>query len=314
MMNRKIRVATTSFATLEDVKPPYNLRHPSTSENLTLGLSLLDAAGKTGVDLVCLPETFIAAGLPYQGEVIRSVAEPIPGPTFDAVAELARKYSMNVVAGLHQNDNGVIKNVAMVIDRSGKLNGLYAKQHPTEGEIGCGITPGSETRVFETDLGKIGLGICFDLNWQSMWAEMAVQGADLVCWISAYPGGFPLQAYAYLYQYPIISSIWPYNASIIDITGRILATTTRWSRLAFYDLNLDKRLFHTDNQMHQLLPIQTAYGRRIKIETFNDEHLFTLESCDPDLIIEEVIHKFQLTDYKTYIDQCTAAQDNARSR
>src|SRR3954452_7531616 len=105
-MPRKIRIATTSLATLEDVQPPYNLRYPSTQENLELGLSLLEAAGSQGVDLACLPESFLSAGLPYTGDAIASAAQPIPGPAFNAVAACARKYSMNVVAGFPRNDGG----------------------------------------------------------------------------------------------------------------------------------------------------------------------------------------------------------------
>src|SRR3954466_8095263 len=63
VMARLVKIATTSLATLEDIAPPYNLRHPDPEDNLKLGLSLLEAAGEQGVDLVCLPEGFMAAGL-----------------------------------------------------------------------------------------------------------------------------------------------------------------------------------------------------------------------------------------------------------
>jgi len=312
-MSRTIRVVTTSLATLEAVEPPFNLRPPSPKDNLKLGLSLLEAAGEQEADLACLPEAFTAAGLHLEGDALLSVAEPIPGPAFDAIAERARRHSMYVVAGLPVLDGGRITNVAALIDRGGKLVGTYAKQHPTEGEIDCGVVPGSDTTAFDTDFGRVGLAICFDLNWQPMWAEMAEQGADLVCWISAYPGGFPLQVYAWLYQYPIVTSVWPYDARVIDITGRILASTSRWGRLATCDLNLDKRLFHTDGQAQHLLAIQARYGRRVNLETFTEEHLFTLESRDPDLSIDEVVAEFGLVEYRDFIARCTAAQERARS-
>src|SRR5512141_2872658 len=276
-MNMKIRVATTSLATLEDVKPPYNLRTPTPQENLDLGLSLLDAAGRQGVDLACLPESFLSAGLPYTGEAIASAAQPIPGPAFDALAACARQHHMHVVAGLPVQTAGGLRNAAVAIDRRGELAGLYAKMHPTEGEIGCGIVPGTGPAVVQTDFGRVGLAICFDLNWPEQWAAMAAQGADVVCWLSAYPGGFPLQAYAWMHAYRVISAVWPYEARVIDITGRILAATSRWGRLAVCDLDLDKRIYHTDGQAHHILPIQARYGRRVTLETFGEEHLFTLE-------------------------------------
>jgi beta-ureidopropionase len=309
-MARTVRVATGSIATLEAFAPPFNLRVPDPAENLQLGLSLLDAAGAHGADLACLPETFVAAGLP--GDVIRAVAQPIPGPAFDAVAERARRYHMNIVAGFFVLQDEGLFNVAVLIDRQGQLAGVYAKQHPTEGEIECGVTPGGETAVVETDFGRVGLAICFDINWPSLWEEFARRKADLVCWLSAYEGGFPLQTYAWLHQYPVVSSVWPYHARVIDITGRIVASSSRWDRLALHTLNLDKRLFHTDGQMQHVLPIRQRYGDRIRLEALTEEHVFTLESLDPALSVDEVVAAFGLVDYQTYIERCTAAQQVAR--
>jgi beta-ureidopropionase len=312
-MSRKIRVATTSLATLEDVMPPYNLRHPSSQENLERGLSLLEGAGNQEVDLACLPESFLSAGLPYTGEAIASAAQPIPGSAFDAMADCARKYRMNVVAGLPTITDGKLQNVAVLIDRRGSLIGTYAKIHPTEGEIDCGVLPGGDVTVFDTDFGRVGLAICFDLNWPDQWAEMKRQKADLVCWISAYPGGFPLQVYAWMHRYPIVTSVWPYEARVIDITGKILVSTSRWGRLATCELDLDKRLFHTDGQAQHILPIQTRYGRRIYLESFTEEHLFTLESADPDLSVDDIIAEYGLIEYDAYIARCTDVQQQTRA-
>jgi predicted amidohydrolase len=306
-----IKIATTSLATLEDTAPPYNLRHPDPEDNLRLGLSLLEAAGEQGADLAVLPEGFMAAGLP--GAHLRSVAQPIPGPAFDAVADCARRYSMYVVAGFYTVMGEQMFNVASLIDREGRLAGMYAKNHPTEGEIDCGVTPGTEVPVFDTDFGKVGLSICFDINWQPFWSGLAEKGADLVCWISAYEGGFPLQAYAWLHQYPVVSSVWPYHAKVIDVTGRVLASSSRWGRLAVCDLNLDKRLFHTDGQHQHVLSIQTRYGQRVRVETYTEEHLFTVESQDPSLDVEQVIEEFGLVEYKSYVERCTSAQLRTRS-
>ena len=309
-MSRTLRVVTTSLATLEDTAPPFNLRPPEPEENLRRGLALLDAAGRQGADLACLPEGFLAAGLP--GARLRAVAEPIPGPAFDAVAACARQYHMNVVAGFYAEIAGRLHNLAAVIDRTGALVGTYSKNHPTEGEIAGGVTPGDAAPVFATDVGRLGVGICFDVNWPGFWADLAAQGADLVCWISAYEGGFPLQAYAWLHRYPIVTSVWPYHARVIDKTGRVLATTSRWGRIAVCDLDLDKRLFHTDGQADRILPIQARYGAQVRVETFTEEHLFTLETLDPALTPDAVIAEFGLVEYDDYVARCTRAQAAAR--
>jgi predicted amidohydrolase len=300
------------MATLEDYAPPHNLRHPDPADNLTLGLAMLDAAGRNKADLAVLPETFMAAGLP--SHAIRSVAQSIPGVAFDAVAQRARRHAMYVVAGFFIADADRVSNVAALIDRSGELVGIYSKTHPTEGEIDNGVVPGAGARVFETDFGRLGLAVCFDVNWPSLWSAMKRDGADAVCWLSAYEGGLPLQAHAIQLGLPIITSVWPYHARIIDQTGRITCQTSRWSRLAVHRLSLDKRVFHTDQQAHLLLPIQARYGDRIRLDSLTEEHLFTIESLAPDLEVDQVIREFGLVDYRAYLDRCERSQDRARPK
>jgi predicted amidohydrolase len=309
-MARTFRIGTTSLATLEDTAPPYNLRHPDPAATLDLGLSLLDAAGRQGADLVCLPEGFMAAGLP--GSRIREIAEPLSGPSLSAVAERAKRHGMYVVAGTYALINGKVFNVAVLFDRGGRLVGSYAKRHPTEGEIDHGVVPGSDVAVFDTELGRLSLAICFDLNWRDLWERMKAQGAEIVCWISAYEGGFPLQAYAWLHQMTIVSSVWPYHARIIEKSGRVLASTSRWGRLTSTDINIDKLWFHTDGQAANILRIQERYGERVRVETYGEEHVFTVESLDPALDEREVADAFGLVEYDAYVARCTDAQERGR--
>jgi beta-ureidopropionase len=311
-MARIAKIATTSLATLEDTAPPFNLRYPNPADTLKLGLSMLDAAGAQGADLAVLPEGFMAAGLP--ATAIPDVAEPFDGPSFKAVAERAKRHSMYVVAGFYANVNSHIENLSALIDRSGRLVGTYSKRHPTEGEIDNGVMPGGTVGVFDTDFGRVGLAICFDLNWQDLWAKMADEGAEVVCWISAYEGGLPLQAYAWMHQYAIVTSVWPYHSRVIERTGKIMAQTSRWGRLAIHSLNFEKKLFHTDGQHQQIVPIQTRYGDRIRIESFTEEHLFTLESLDETLPVDSVIREFRLTEYKPFLARCEKVQVANRTR
>src|ERR1700761_8731004 len=166
-MARIVRIATTSLATLEDFSPPYNLSHPDPRATFERGLSLIDAAGAQRADIVCLPETFMASGLPASR--IAELAEPADGPSFQALGERAKRFGIHVVAGMFVRTATGVENIAVLIGRDGKLIGSYSKNHPTEGEIVGGITPGSRAAVFQTDIGRIGLAICFDLNWPELW-------------------------------------------------------------------------------------------------------------------------------------------------
>ena len=311
-MSNQVRIATTSLATLEDFAPPYNLAYPDPEVTFARALALVDAAGAIKADLVCLPETFKAAGLPASR--IAELAEPLDGPTVQALAEQARRYRMHIVAGLFARIEGDICNVAILIDRDGHRVGTYAKKHPTEGEIDGGVRPGSNAVVVETDIGRIGLAICFDLNWRELWAEMKAEGAEIVCWLSAYEGGFPLQAYAWLHGITVVSSVQSYASKIIDRSGRILTSTSRWGRLTSWDFDPGKRWLHTDGQGEKILSVQAAYGERLRIETFGEEHLFSIESRDPALSVDEVVRAMDLVTLEDYIARCDAAQRATRRR
>ena len=311
-MKKLARIATTSLATLEPYSPPYNLSEPDPAATFARGLALIDAAGAQHADLVCLPETFAAAGL--HSTRVADLAEPIDGPFFTALAERARANRINVVAGAFLKVDGRVDNVAVLFGRDGALIGTYAKRHPTEGEIEGGVTPGTAAGVFETDIGRIGLAICFDLNWHELWAEMKAQRADIVAWISAYEGGFPLQAYAWMHDFVVVSSVQSYTAKIIDRSGRVLTNTSRWGRLVSADIDLDQRWFHTDGQAEAILAVQQRYGDRVRVETRGEEHLFTISRLDPSLSLDALVTEMGLVELDAYLARCTAAQERSRRR
>ncbi len=305
-MSRIVRIVTSSFATLENTKPPFNIHPPQPEENFNLAKEILEAAGAYRPDLVLLPESFMWAGRSFEN--IKETAETIPGPTFNMLSELAKLFKMHVVAGHVVKEKGKLFNKGLVIGRKGELVGSYNKNHPVEDEIRSGITPGNEIPVFDLDFGRIGVSVCFDLNWEDIWAEFAAKKIDLACWISAYEGGFPLRSFAWKYKYPIVSSVWPYHARVYEITGEKLASTSRWSRILFHELNLDRGLFHTDKQMQKIIAIQKKYGDKVVLKTYTEEHLILLENLVPDKTIQDIIKEFDLVTYKDYIEQCTKFQ------
>jgi hypothetical protein len=81
-----------------------------------LPIEHLATAGKEGVDIACLPEEF--AG---------TVAEPVPGPTTEAIAELARQYAMYVICPIREQAGERQYNTAVLLDRQGQIAGYYRK-------------------------------------------------------------------------------------------------------------------------------------------------------------------------------------------
>lgn len=301
-MPRKVRILTTSF---------HGPQERSAEGNRELAGAYVQAAGAERADIVCLPESFLDIGLPRE---LLPIAEPVPGPTFDMLASLARRHEVWIVAPFCvRTDDGTIENSAVVIDRRGRLAGRYAKVHPTIGE--CeerSITPGHEAMVLDTDFGRLGLAICYDIGWPEHWASLRERGAELVVWPSAYDGGFPLRAYAWSHSYYVVSSVRTEHSKVIDLTGDVLASTSRWHRLAAATIDLEKEVFHIDDQVETLYRLQQELGERVSVRAFTEEHVFTVESNDPDWPVGRIKEQFGLENFRDYHARAVGVQDRYR--
>jgi predicted amidohydrolase len=305
-----VRVVTASPGALRQGTAPYDFEVASAERNFSVGLSLLDGAGAQGADLALLPELFITAGL-ERSESMKHV-QSIDGSYVSAIAEKARRHKMNVVAGLLIMEGNTITNRAVLFDRQGDIIGSYGKRFPTEKELNFGVSPDNGPIVFDTDIGRLALPICFDINWPGLWQEMTAAGAELICWLSAYGGGFPLQALAWTTGRPVVTSVRPAHSVMIERTGFVSGRTARGNPLGVFDINLDQRMFHTDFHMEKILPMIERHGANIKVVSHTEEHVFTLESTSPDLKIQDVIDEFELVEFNDYIARCSTQIENAR--
>ena len=165
---RKVRVATTQL------RPQEN---PTVATNTKLVADLIDRAGPERPDVLLFSEAFPSRAV--KGP-LRERAQTVPGPFTEMLSEKARKYGLNIIAGLVERAGDHVYNSAVWIDRTGRIAGKYRKVHLTIGEADKGLTPGSDYPVFDTDFGRMGILICWD-NWFSEPARiMRLQGAELL--------------------------------------------------------------------------------------------------------------------------------------
>src|SRR5687767_9831811 len=135
----------------------------SSQENLVQFSGLIAKAADQKADIVCLPEGITLVGTDHD---YISASEVVPGPTTEFLGKIARKYNLYIVAGILEKNGDTIFNTAVLIDRDGNLAGKYRKVSLPREEIDGGITPGNSFPVFDTDFGKIGLMICWDVTFQ----------------------------------------------------------------------------------------------------------------------------------------------------
>lgn len=263
-------------------------------------------AQRSGANIVCFPEIYphLHLGKPA------ACAEEVPGPTCERMMAEARSRGLYIVWPLWQRDAEGLHNASVLIDPRGQIVGIYHKMHPTIGEIEDGVIPGTEPRVFETDFGRIGLCICFDLNFRDVMAGLAANGAEIIFFSSMYRGGLQLQAWAYELGVYIVSSITGERGRIVDLTGQVLKTST-YEGLIAHPLNLERRLLHMDGNWEKMDRMLEEYGPDVRFEFITEEGCYVVSSERPGLRIDEVIARFELEGRSDYFARSNAVRTAA---
>jgi N-carbamoylputrescine amidase len=163
----------------------------SKAENVAKALARIAEAAERGANVVCLQELF-AGQYPCQSEDHTKFdeAEPIPGPTSDALAAAAAKHKLVIVGSLFERRApGLYHNTAVVYDADGRTAGLYRKMHIPDDPLYYEkfyFTPGDlGFQSFDTRSGKVGVCVCWD-QWYPEAARLtALAGAELLFYPTA---------------------------------------------------------------------------------------------------------------------------------
>jgi predicted amidohydrolase len=285
-MARNVRVASISFGGGDG---PIEGRY----ERARAGaVELLEQAAVDRPDIACLPETFTGLGCGHADWF--ASAEPVPGPTTEAVGAVAKRHGMWVVCPVVERRGDHTYNAAVLLDRRGEVAGIYHKIHPTISEIQQGITPGTEAAVFETDLGRIGCAICFDLNFRDVIEGLAAGDAELIFFPSMYRGGLQLSIWAHDYGVHIVSATPGEGSAIVDPLGRVLVQSSGYQKILSRVLNLDRRLLHIDENYKKWPAIKAKYGAGVEIDVATPEAVFALISHLPDVTADDIVRDFEL--------------------
>jgi N-carbamoylputrescine amidase len=159
--------------------------------NLAKAVEMLRTAAGQGAQIACLPELFRSLYFCQKEDAaLFDLAEPIPGPTTQALADVARQTGMVIVGSVFERRMpGVYHNTAVILDRTGELAGLYRKMHIPDDPLYFEkyyFTPGDTGfKAFDTAFGKIGTLVCWD-QWFPEGARLtALQGASVLFYPTA---------------------------------------------------------------------------------------------------------------------------------
>jgi predicted amidohydrolase len=251
-------------------------------------------------DLVVLPEAFLG--------------DDYPRDKCDAVlknaADCAKRLKTWFICPLYRyKDAAHTLNSAFVFNREGELVAEYNKIFPWWFEFtekpSC--EPGNHLTVVDTDFGKIGIAICFDVNFPVVWKKMEEAGAELVVWPSDYSAGRALQAHAMMNHYYIVSATRVPDSAVYDISGDEL----RYCRndgmvINKTTLDLDRSIYHTNFNFTgfdegKLKKLLEKYPDISVEKIFDRESWFILSSKNQNVDVKKAASEFGLEELRAYI-------------
>jgi len=147
--------------------------------------AMVALAAEKGADVVVLPEMF---NCPYSKEYFKSFALLGHESSVEAMSRWARENKVLLIGGsVPEKAGDRLYNTAYVFDKEGQCIAKHRKVHLFDIDMpgmrfkeSATFAPGGEVTVFDTEFGKMGLAICFDLRFAELFRSMARKGAELV--------------------------------------------------------------------------------------------------------------------------------------
>ncbi len=263
-------------------------------------------------DIICLPEVFPTSNVEEKPKL--SDRMDLSVKVLEQFSALAKQLKSYIICTVHTFEGSKAYNAAVLFDREGNRLGEYRKIHLTIDEIKAGLTPGPlRPPVFQTDFGKIGIQICYDIEWDESWALLREQGAEIVFWPSAFAGGQMVNTKAWRHKYVVVSSTRKNTSKICDITGETIAQTGIWDKHYFCaSVNLEKVFLHTWPYVMHFDEIRKKYGRKVRITNYHEEEWSIIESLSPEVLVADIMKEFGLKTLEQHIHDADLAQIKAR--
>lgn len=202
-------------------------------ESMAPQLDLARQAAHAGTDLIVFREDFNGAGnlalaRMDRPDLLEMMSEPIPGGiTSECLSSLAREGNCFVMGCYMETAGSHIFNTAALFDAQGRVVARYRKTHlpPIERLM---VTPGDDLPVFDTELGRIGMLICYDMMTPETARCLALKGADMILWPSLgygwwdEAGDFTIRSRAHDNQVYILGAL-PDNSCVVNPYGNFVA-------------------------------------------------------------------------------------------
>lgn len=253
--------------------------------------------------VVHFPIPRIAEFTRYKGDRIR-----------DVLADIARTHDTRIAySGYRLDEAGELRNSTQLIGVDGDVCAVYDKNYLTIAEHEQrGVAYGARIPVFETDIGRVAMTICFDLNFDEGLRELAAQRPELILFSSAYHGGLMQRYWAYTAQSYFVGAVLPPNTSdVLNPVGERIAASTNYRFDVTTTVNLDYAVVHIDLNMPALRRAKRDLGPAIRIHDPGQVGVLLLTVESPDLTIDTVLRDYGIERATDYLDRSAARRRRA---
>jgi len=286
-MSRKVRICTISMNSLiHGDRSSREDRLREAEEKMKRGA--LDAP-----DLFLFPEVFL------MNDTADGWADPANmdeegNETYRRLGAAARKYDAYIVAPLLTREEGRVFNSAVIFDRRGEAVFTYHKTFPTPTEIEKGVSPGGRTQpCFDADFGRVGVAICYDLNFQPLFKHYYEQGMELLLFPSYFPGGLLLQSWAYLYMFHAVSShAQGHESAFVNNLGHVVARANMFAQALTHEFELDSAVLPYWGNHEAVGKAKEKYGAELEAEIHRAEGDVILRYRGEQTTAGEILREF----------------------
>jgi deaminated glutathione amidase len=170
---------------------------PGVAENLSIARKMLEQAAQRGAALAALPENFVIMGL-HERDKLAVAEEDGAGPIQSWLQQTARELRLWIVGGtipLRVRDADKVAAACLVFDAEGRRVTRYDKIHLFDVDIpgreesyreSATIEAGNNPVVVDTPIGRLGLGVCYDMRFPELFRDLVTRGAEILSLPSAF--------------------------------------------------------------------------------------------------------------------------------
>jgi predicted amidohydrolase len=265
------------------------------------------------LDLVVLTEYFMSR----PGDTLEHKAVRLE-EVQSRIAACAKSHRCYMVVPFILNEGGspaLYSNAAVLMDREGRVAGIYRKVHPCsdlkEVLLEDGMTPGRNFPVFDCDFGKVGIQICYDIFFADGWQALAKQGAEIVALASETPETVRPSMYALQHRYFIVSATPRDHAAVYSPLGVVEAQTTQ-EGVMVHQIDLSYAIVGWEDGLDGGKGVTRKFGDRVGYNYYSDQDVGIFWSNDPTTSIGKMISSLGFPDLDRETEQTRVLQDKFR--